>query len=106
MNDYEDGEEFDEIRTFFSYVSQIFGNAIENFVGNKKININQIENVLDCLVYEYGFCGFSIDENKNDFLILGKIVDDNDNEYLYLPIPITKTDDWYNRLKQINSSRL
>ena len=41
---------------------------------------------------------------KMIFLILGKIVDDN--EYLYLPIPITKTDDWYNRLKQFNNSRL
>lgn len=89
---------------FFLYVPQVFCNAIEKFVDNKKININQIETDHDCLVYEYGFYGFSIDENKNDFLILGKIVDDN--EYLYLPIPITKTDDWYNRLKQFNNSRL
>ena len=38
------------------------------------------------------------------FLYLGKCVgeDEEDDETLSIPIPITKTDDWYNCLKSIN----
>ena len=108
MNDYEDCEEFDEIRTFFSYVSQIFCNYIDSYIEDKKISLELLETILNCLVYEYAFCGFCINEGK-DFLILRKCVlrdEDLDDEILNIPVPITKTDDWYNRLKQINSSRL
>ena len=73
MNDYEDCEEFDEIRTFFSYVSQIFCNYIESYIEDKKISLELLETILNCLVYEYAFCGFHIDEGKN-FLILRKCV--------------------------------
>ena len=39
------------------------------------------------------------------FLSLGKIVmeDKDDIENLFIPIPITKTDEWCNDLKSINS---
>ena len=36
MDDYEDCEEFDEIRTFFSYIAQIFCNTIEKYIDKKK----------------------------------------------------------------------
>ena len=77
----------------------------------KKISLELLElleTILNCLVYEYAFCGFHIDEGK-DFLILRKCVlrdEDLDDEILNIPVPITRTDDWYNLLKQINSSRL
>ena len=32
MDDYEDCEEFNELRRFFSYVAQIFCNYIENYI--------------------------------------------------------------------------
>ena len=109
MNDYEDCEEFDEIRTFFSYVNQIFCNYIDSYIEDKKISLEILETILNCLVYKYAFCGFCINNEGKDFLILRKCVlrdEDLDHEILNIPVPITRTDDWYNRLKQINSSRL
>ena len=108
VNDYEDCGEFDEIRTFFSYVTQIFCIYINSYIKDKKISLELLKTILNCLVYEYAFCGFHIGERK-EFLILGKCVfrdEDLDDEILNIPIPVKKTDDWYNRLKQINSSRL
>ena len=104
MNDYEDCEEFDEIRTFFSYIAQILCRYIEKYIKDQKISLKRLETILKCLVYEYTFYGGGYYNNEITFLSLGKIVieDENDNEALDIPIPITKTDKWYNDLKFIN----
>ena len=105
MDDYEDCEEFDEIRTFFSYIAQIFCNTIEKYIDKKKIAIKRIEKVLDCLVYDYAFCGEGWDEKGNRSLYLEKcdFKDGEDYEFLDIPVPITKTDEWYDNLKSINN---
>ena len=93
---------------FFLMYLKFFCNYIDSYIEDKKISLELLETILNCLVYEYAFCGFCINEGK-DFLILRKCVlrdEDLDDEILNIPVPITKTDDWYNRLKQINSSRL
>ena len=106
MDDYEDCEEFDEIRTFFSYIAQIFLNTIEKYIDKKKIDIKRIEKVLDCLVYDYAFCGGGCDEKENRILYLEKcdFKDGEDYEFLDIPVPITKTDEWYDNLKSIKSN--
>ena len=106
MDDYDECEEFGEIRTFFSFIAQIFCNYIELYIEDKNVSLELLETILNCLVYEYAFCGFHIDERKNIFLILKKCVlrdEDLDDEILNIPVPITRTDDWYNRLKSINN---
>ena len=105
MKDYDDSEEFDEIGKFFSFVGQIFYNTIEKYIDKKKIDIKRIEKVLDCLVYDYAFCGEGWDEKGNRSLYLEKIVfeDGEEDEFLDIPIPIIKTDEWYDNLKSINN---
>ena len=54
---YEDCEEFEEIRKFFSFVAQILCNYI-GYIDGKKISLESLETILDCTVYEYAFYGF------------------------------------------------
>ena len=105
MKDYDDSVEFDEIRKFFSFVGQIFCNTIENYIDKKKIDIKRIETVLDCLIYDYAFCGQGWDGQGNRSLYLEKcdFKDGEDYEFLDIPVPITKTDEWYDNLKSINN---
>ena len=106
MEDYEECEEFEEIRSFFSFIAQIFCNYIELYIEDKNVSLELLKTILNCLVYEYAFCGFYTDEKENNFLILRKCVlrdEDLDDEILNIPVPITRTDDWYNRLKSINN---
>ena len=105
IDDYEDCEEFEELIRFFSFLAQIFCNYIEHYINDKKISLDRLEIILDCLVYEYTFYGGGNDERGNSFLSLEKIVmEDKDdyNEFLHIPLPITKTDQWYNDLKSLN----
>ena len=104
MDDYEDCEEFDEIHTFYSYVTQIFCNYLKSYIEGKKISLERIESILNSLVYEYSFFGFSLDGRGNCYLSLEKCVleDEDDDETLEIPIPITKTDKWYDDLKYFN----
>ena len=104
VEDYENDEEFEEITKFFSFIAQIFCNYIEHYINDKKISLDRLEIILDCLAYEYTFYGGGFDERGNSFLSLGKcVVEDQDNdEFLDIPIPITKTDKWYNDLKSFN----
>ena len=100
MNDYEDCEEFDEIRTFFSYITQILCRYIEKYIKDQNISLKILETIVNCFAYEYAFCGFCIGEEKN-FLVLRNCIGGVD-EFLNIPIPITNTDEWYNCLKRIN----
>ena len=104
IDDYEDCEEFEELSRFFSYIAQILCRYIEKYIEDQKISLESLETILNCLVYEYTFYGGGYDNNGISFLSLGKIVmeDEDDNEALDIPIPITKTDKWYNDLKFIN----
>ena len=99
---YEDCEEFEEIRKFFSFVSQIFCNYIENYIEGRKISLKRLETILKCLVYKYSFYGGCWDERGNSFLSLGKGDVEDEDEVLDIPLPITKTDQWYNDLKSLN----
>ena len=102
---YEDCEEFEEIRTFFSFVAQILCNYIEGYIDGKKISLESLETILDCTVYEYAFYGFGWD-GQNNSLLLKKIVmeeDEKESETLEIPTPITKTHEWYNKLKSVNN---
>ena len=65
---YEDCEEFEEIRTFFSFVAQILCNYIEGYIDGKKISFESLETILDCTVYEYAFYGFGQDGENNSLL--------------------------------------
>ena len=106
MDDYDEREEFEEIRTFFSFIAQIFCNYIELYIEDKNVSLELLETILNCLVYEYAFCGFYTDEKENNFLILRKCVlrdEDLEDEILNIPFPVTKTDEWYSCLKSNNN---
>ena len=106
MDDYDEREEFEEIRTFFSFIAQIFCNYIELYIEDKNVSLELLETILNCLVYEYAFCGFYTDEKENNFLILRKCVlrdEDLEDEILNIPFPVTKTGEWYNCLKSNNN---
>lgn len=104
VEDYEDEEEFEELKNFFSFLAQIFCYYIEYYIKDKKISLDRLENILKCLVYDYAFCGQGWDGQGQRSLYLEKCVfeDGEDFEVLDIPIPITKTDEWYDKLKSIN----
>ena len=95
-----------KIRNFDSQVAQIFCKYLENYIEGKKISLEPLKNIVNGLSYEYAFYGGGFDQRGNSYLSLNKCVleDEDSNEYLTIPIPITKTDKWYNDLKFINSS--
>ena len=106
IDDYEDCEEFEELRRFFSYIAQILCRYIENYIEDQKISLERLKTILNCLVYKYTFYGFGrYGNNGNSFLSLRKCVMEDEERLtvLDIPIPITKTDEWYNDLKSINS---
>ena len=107
MKDYDDSEEFDEIKTFYSYIAQITTRYLENYIRGEKFDLNKIKFILESLVYKYAFFGFTLYEGKHYLLMDKCFMEENekkeDNKILEIPIPITKTDAWYNDLKNINS---
>ena len=104
MKDYNDSEELDEIKAFYSYITQIFCNYLENYIEGKKIDLERIKSILDSTAYKYSFFGFSIKERGKTFLLLDKCFTEEQekNETLEIPIPITKTDEWYSDLRNNN----
>ena len=40
---YEEKEEFEDIITFFSYISQIFNNYMVSYIEGKKVNLDKLE---------------------------------------------------------------
>ena len=103
MKDYEDSEEFDEIKAFYSYITQIFCNYLENYIEGKKIDLDKIKSISDSLAYKYAIFGFTLFEGKT-FLMLDKCFteEEENNKILEIPIPVTKTDEWYNDLRNKN----
>ena len=41
MDEYEDCEEFDEIRKFYSYITQFFCNYLESYIEGKSISLEK-----------------------------------------------------------------
>ena len=72
MDDYEDCEEFKEIRFFYSYVTQIFCRYLENYIEGKKISLERLENIVYGLSYEYTFYGGGFDQRRNSYLYFFK----------------------------------
>ena len=102
MKDYEDSEEFDEIKPFYSYITQILRSYLENYIEGKKFDLEKIKSISDSLAYKYAIFGFTLFEEKT-FLMLDKcFLGEEENEILEIPIPITKTDEWYNDLRNNN----
>ena len=72
MDDYEDCEEFKEIRIFYSHVTQIFCRYLENYIEGKKISLERLENIVNGLSYEYTFYGGGFDQRGNSYLYFFK----------------------------------
>ena len=103
MKDYDDSEEFDEIKPFYSYIAQILCSYLENYIRGEKFDLDKIKSISDSLAYKYAIFGFSLFEGKT-YLLLDKcfMEEEEYNKILEIPIPITKTDEWYNDLKNSN----
>ena len=103
VKDYEDSEEFDEIKPFYSFMTQILCRYLENYIEGKKIDLDKIKSISDSLAYKYAIFGFTLFEGKT-FLMLDKCFteEEENNKILQIPIPITKTDEWYNDLRNKN----
>ena len=102
VDDYEDCEEFEEIRKFYSWLVQILCKYIEDYVKGENISSERLKTILNCIKYKYAFYGGGRDEKGNSFLSLCKCVVEDDYEFLNIPTPITKTDEWYSDLMNIN----
>ena len=104
MKDYEDCEEFEDLHTFYSYISQIFYNYLKKYIKGEKIDLKRIKFDLDSTVCKYYFFGYSVDNKiEKKILLLGNgNFEDNKNEFLQIPLPITKTEEWYNDLRNNN----
>ena len=102
--DYDDCEEFEEIKPFYSYMTQILCRYLENYVRGEKFDLHKLESILGSLVYNYAIFGFSLNKGKT-YLMIDKCFKEEEevNKIFQIPIPITKTDEWYNDLKNINS---
>ena len=103
MKDYKDSEEFNEIKPFYSYIAQILCNYLENYIEVKKFDLDKIKSISDLLAYKYAIFGFTLFEGKT-FLMLDKcfMEEEENNKILEIPLPITKTDGWYNDLRNKN----
>ena len=103
MKDYEDSEEFNEIKPFYSYIAQILCNYLENYIEGKKFDLDKIKSISDSLAYIYAIFGFTLFDGKT-FLMLDKcfMEEEENNKILEIPLPITKTDEWYNDLRNKN----
>ena len=100
VKDYEDSEEFDEIKPFYSFMTQILCRYLENYIKGKKFDLDKLKSISDSLAYNYVIFGFCLSKGKT-YLLLDKcfMEEEEDNKILEIPIPITKTDEWYNDLR-------
>ena len=104
MKDYDDSEEFDEIKPFYSYIAQILCEYLENYIKGKKFDLDKLESFRNSLAYNYAIFGFSFYKGKTCLLLDKFFTEEGENnKILEIPIPITKTDEWYNDLRNKNS---
>ena len=103
MKDYDDSEEFDEIKPFYSYIAQILCEYLENYIKGKKFDLDKLESFRNSLAYNYAIFGFSFYKGKTCLLLDKFFTEEGENnKILEIPIPITKTDEWYNDLRNKN----
>ena len=57
MDDYEDCEEFEEIRKFYSWLVQILCNYIKDYIKGENISLERLKTILNCTVYKYALYG-------------------------------------------------
>ena len=104
MKDYDDSEEFDEIKPFYSYIAQILCGYLENYIEGKKIDLVKLESFRNSLENNYAIFGSTYYRGKTCLLLDKFFTEEGEsNKILEIPIPITKTDEWYNDLKINNS---
>ena len=100
MKDYDDSEEFDEIKPFYSYIAQILCEYLENYIEGKKIDLVKLESFRNSLEYNYAIFGSNYYRGETCLLLDKFFTEEGEsNKILEIPIPITKTDEWYNDLK-------
>ena len=100
MKDYDDSEEFDEIKPFYSYIAQILCEYLENYIKGKKFDLDKLESFRNSLAYNYAIFGFSFYKGKTCLLLDKFFTEEGENnKILEIPIPITKKDEWYNDLR-------
>ena len=100
MKDYDDSEEFDEIKPFYSYIAQILCEYLENYIKGKKFDLDKFESFRNSLAYNYAIFGFSFYKGKTCLLLDKFFTEEGENnKILEIPIPITKKDEWYNDLR-------
>ena len=100
MKDYDDSEEFDEIKPFYSYIAQILCEYLENYIKVKKFDLDKLESFRNSLAYNYAIFGFSFYKGKTCLLLDKFFTEEGENnKILEIPIPITKKDEWYNDLR-------
>ena len=102
VEDYEDFDDFAYLLKFYSYVTQIFCKYLESYIKGKRISLDRLIVIVDCLTYGYAFNGGGFDQRGNSHLSLVNFFLKEGDEFLNIPIPITKTEKWYNDLKSIN----
>ena len=88
---------------FYSYITHILFSYLENYIEGKKFDLDKTKSISDSLTYKYAIFGFSLFEGKT-YLLLDKcfMEEEEDNKILEIPIPMTKTDEWYNDLRNKN----
>ena len=105
LENYEFNEDFREFHKFFYSICEIFRLYLCEYIDGKKVSLDKLKDISSCLAYGYYFYGGGIDHDGTEFLCLGKCIEDEeeeDYEDLNIPIPVRKTDEWYNRFKSLN----
>ena len=105
LENYEYDEELVEFREFFYYICEIFRLYLIKFINGKKVHLDKLKNICSCLAYGYYFYGWGWDFDDTEFLSLGSCFENEeevDDEVLDIPIPVTKTDERFNRFKNLN----
>ena len=69
MKDYDDSEEFDEIKPSYSYIAQILCEYLENYIKGKKFDLDKLESFRNSLAYNYAIFGFSFYKGKTCLLL-------------------------------------
>ena len=102
-----DNRKSDEIHKFICFVAQISYRCITRCIEERKVDLKRLEFYAQYFAYDYALWGGGgiFSPKRIDFLSLGKLDFENekDDENLFIPVPITRTEEWYNYLRTVNS---
>ena len=84
-------------------MTQIMCRYLENYIKGKKFDLDKLKSISDSLAYNYVIFGFCLSKGKT-YLLLDKCFKEEKeiNKVLEIPVPITKTDERYNDLRNKN----